>query len=473
MINTIVLLAKRNQSRVIRVVIVGALLCALPVVGLLTTRVSPLFVAAAVVGLLVVPVTLLNLQIGPVLILLSATATSWYVSRGVTPALVLTALLAVAWLTRQMVLKKRLELVKSPVMAPALGFILVAVISLPWGKAMADPLLAEWPRGMGAGSSFELIQLAQLAVLVLSPAALILTANLISTKRHLKVLVWAYLSFTTIGILAQFLRLPRLFQLNLFGLTSTWAVGLLYGQLLFNRKLSKWLRLAFVPVIGVWLYIRFFLGMTWKSGWVPVATSLGMMTFLKSRRLFLLLLVLVLVSVSVSPEWWQQVWAAEYEESTGNRLEKWMFLFGHHSTQGHWLLGTGPFGYALYFMSYFPDNAASTHSNYIDIFLQMGVVGCAVFVWLVGALAWVGYKLYTTPIEDQFIAGFVRSTLGGLVAVLAAMFLGDWFTPFVLNQGLHGFSWTVNSWIFLGALVAVPFILDNEQVRGESHEANT
>lgn len=463
MINTVALLAKRNKALLIRVSIIGILISVLPVVGLLLTKVSPLFVTAAIVGLLVVPVVFLNLQIGPVLILLAATATEWYISKGITPALILTALLATAWLAQRMILERRLELVKSPVMKPALIFIVVAVISLPWSKAMADPLLADWP-------GVELIQLAQLAVLVLSPVALILTANLITAKRHLKVLVYAYIGLTTIGILADFLQLP--FRLNLRGLTSTWAVSLLYGQLLFNRKLSKWLRLAFVPVIGVWLYIRFFFGVTWKSGWLPVLISLVVITFLRSKKLFLLLLVLSLTFILISYGWWQGVWTSEEAES-GNRFDKWSFLFEHHSTWGHWLLGTGPFGYALYFMTYFPGNAASTHSNYIDVFLQMGVVGCMTFAWLIGAIAWVGYKLRATPIEDPFIVGFVSSALGGLVAVLAAMFLGDWFTPFVLNQGLHGFSWTVSSWIFLGALVAVPFILNNEQVRKESLEADS
>jgi hypothetical protein len=464
MINTIVLLTKRNKPWVIRVVIIGMMIGVLPVVGLLTTKVSPLLVIGAIVGLVVAPVVFLNLQIGPVLILLVATATGWYVSKGITPALILTALLAVAWLSQQLVLKHRHKFVRSSVMAPALCFILVAVISLPWGKTMADPFLIDWP-------GVELIQLAQLAVLVLSPVALILTANLITTKRHLKVLVYVYIGFTTIGILAEFLQLP--FQLNLRGLNSTWAVGLLYGQLLFNKKLSKWLRLAFVLVIGVWLYIRFFLGITWLSGWLPVVISMGVITFLRSKKVLLLLLILLLIFIIVFQDWWTEVWAAEYVESGSNRLEKWVFLFEHHSTRGHWFLGTGPFGYALYFMTYFPDSSTSTHSNYIDLFLQLGVVGCAVFAWLLGAIAWVGYKLYASPIKDQFIEGFVPSALGGLVAVLAAMFLGDWFTPFVLNQGLHGFSWTVNSWIFLGALVAVPFILSNEQSGKESLEANS
>jgi hypothetical protein len=462
MINSIVLLAKRNVPVMIRVGIVGVLLCVLSVVGLLVTKVSPLFVAVAIVGLVFAPVVFLNLEMGSVIILLAGTATHWYVSKGITPALILTALLAMAWLVEQVILKRRLELVKSPVMAPALVFITVAVVSLPWGRTMADPFLIDWP-------GVELIQLAQLAVLVLSPVALILTSNLVTTKGHLKVLVFAFIGLTTIGIFAEFLRLP--FWLNLRGLTSTWAVSLLYGQLLFNKRLSKKLRLAFLALIGVWLYTRFFRGIVWKSGWLPVVIVIGVITLLRSKVLFLLLLVFLLISVFVFHGWWEDVWAAENAES-GNRFDKWAFLFEHDSTRGHWLLGTGPFGYARYFMTYFPDNAASTHSNYIDLFLQMGVVGCAAFLWLIGAIACIGYRLHVTPIEDQFIVGFVGSTLGGLVAVLAAMFLGDWFTPFVLNQGLHGFSWTVNSWIFLGALVAVPSILENEQATGGGCEAS-
>ncbi len=451
MINAVKSFTRYHSSRLIRIGTVGGLLLALPVVGWLSLKISPLFIIAAVLAPIAVPVVFFNLQLGPLLILLAATATEWYISKGITPALILTILLAAVWVVQQMVMEHRIELIKSPVMTPSVCFILAAVISLPWGKVMADPLLMTWP-------GVEMIQLAQLAVLVCSPVALILAANLLSKKRHLEMLVYVYLGFTTIGILAEVLRLPL--RLNLRGLTSTWAVSLLYGQLLFNNKLSKWIRLAFLALTGVWLYTRLFLGLTWLSGWLPVVISVGVITFLWSRKMFLLLLVLLLVVVFLNFSWWQEVWATEDAES-GNRFDKWSFLFSHHSTRGHWLLGTGPFGYAMYFMTYFPGRAASTHSNYIDLFLQMGVVGCVAFVWMIGAIAWIGFKLCKISTNaDPFLAGFARSALGGLAAVLVAMFLGDWFTPFVLNQGLHGFSWTISSWVFLGALVAVPVILE-------------
>lgn len=462
MISNMALTLKRNRSLLMRVGVVAGTVGLSPVLGFLFTKVSPLLVIAAIIGAVSAPVVLRNLQVGPMLILAAATATEWYISKGITPALILTAVFVGIWLTQQIVLNHRLALVKSPVMMPALGFMLVAAISLPWGKAMADPLLVYWP-------DFGMVQLAQLAVLALSPAALILTANLITTRRDLMLLVCVYLGMTTVGILLEFVHFP--FHLNLRGINSTWAVGLLYGQLLYNKKMPWWNRLAFILIVALWLFVKFLVGITWLSGWLPVVVTVGVLTFFKSRKATLLLLLVAVIFVFASAGWWEEIWGAEEGES-GNRFDKWSFLFAHHSTRGHWFLGTGPFGYALYFMTYFPDNSASTHSNYIDIYLQMGVVGCVVFVWLMGALARVGYKLHTMSIKDPFIAGFAASGLAGLVSVLVAMFFGDWFTPFVLNQGLHGFSWTVNSWIFLGALVAVPFILDNEQKRKDIHAAN-
>jgi hypothetical protein len=216
-------------------------------------------------------------------------------------------------------------------------------------------------------------------------------------------------------------------------------------------------------LIGLWLYDKFFLGVTWLSGWVPIVLAIAVISFLRSKKLFLILVIILVIVVLVSFNWWTEVFAAENAES-GNRFDKWEFLFLHHSTLGHWFLGTGPFGNAQYFITYFPNNSASTQNNYIDIFLQFGIIGFLAFIWMLGAIAWEGYKLHTTKIGDGFIAGFVNGSIGAFVGVVFAMTLGDWFTPFVLNQGLHAFAYTVSSWIFFGALCAVPVILKNERL---------
>jgi hypothetical protein len=107
----------------------------------------------------------------------------------------------------------------------------------------------------------------------------------------------------------------------------------------------------------------------------------------------------------------------------------------------------------------------SSHNNYADIFLQMGVVGIVALLWVVGSAGRLGVRLIASGIGDPFLLGFVCSSVGGIAAVVVAMMLGDWFTPFVYNQTLAGFSWTVQSWIFIGALCAVPTIIRREARR--------
>jgi hypothetical protein len=39
-----------------------------------------------------------------------------------------------------------------------------------------------------------------------------------------------------------------------------------------------------------------------------------------------------------------------------------------------------------------------------------------------------------------------------------AMALGDWVIPFVYNQTLAGFRFTVHNWLILGALAGLPHL---------------
>jgi hypothetical protein len=45
--------------------------------------------------------------------------------------------------------------------------------------------------------------------------------------------------------------------------------------------------------------------------------------------------------------------------------------------------------------------------------------------------------------------------LGGLLATLGAMMLGDWLLPFIYNIGFSGFRASMLAWMFLGGLVAI------------------
>nr|MCU0495145.1 hypothetical protein [Chloroflexaceae bacterium] len=63
--------------------------------------------------------------------------------------------------------------------------------------------------------------------------------------------------------------------------------------------------------------------------------------------------------------------------------------------------------------------------------------------------------------------GFLRMVAivatGGWIGALASMMLGDWILPFAYNQGIAGYRYTVYSWIFLGLLLSVNQMLNQQE----------
>ncbi|MFU8773703.1 MAG: hypothetical protein ACNA8H_14950, partial [Anaerolineales bacterium] len=96
----------------------------------------------------------------------------------------------------------------------------------------------------------------------------------------------------------------------------------------------------------------------------------------------------------------------------------------------------------------------NSHSQYIDLIAQTGVLGLICFFWLFVEIGKVGWRL-RTQVKDGFQYAYVIGALGGLVGMLVAGILGDWVLPFVYNVGLVGLRSSLIAWLFLGGLVAV------------------
>jgi hypothetical protein len=45
-----------------------------------------------------------------------------------------------------------------------------------------------------------------------------------------------------------------------------------------------------------------------------------------------------------------------------------------------------------------------------------------------------------------------------VVGIILAMALGDWVIPFVYNQTIAGFDYTIETWLAIGMLVALDAI---------------
>jgi hypothetical protein len=102
-----------------------------------------------------------------------------------------------------------------------------------------------------------------------------------------------------------------------------------------------------------------------------------------------------------------------------------------------------------YFVSF------NSHSQYVDLVAQFGLIGVLAFLWFIFEIGRVAWRLRRSPVADGFATAYVYSAIGGFVATLAAGFFGDWLFPFFYNIGLAGFRASVLPWIFMGGLVAI------------------
>lgn len=437
-----------SNTVLLRLAVLVGLVVLLLAVGFVTSRVPPELVLIAVAAPPVVLLSTNRLEYGVLAIIFTAAFVRFSLPTGtqsrIVASLLITAIFIVLWLARMLVVKKRLYLKPSSTNVPLLAFLLTTVISYVWSNAFRDPLVVVW-------STWPVVQLGGMAVIILLPGAFLLTFNTISEIRWLKLLTWLMILIGALALGAYFLQVKLSF-LNTGGLFSLWFVSLTYSQALFNKRLPLWLRLILLGLSGTWIYVYFVTRVTWLSGWLPPLVALGVISFLKSKRLFLVFLLLVAVYVGLNWNYYTgTVLASESEESGRTRLAAWQHNW--RVTGQHILFGVGPAGYAAYYMSYFPSEAMATHSNYIDILSQTGIVGLFFCLWFFLALGWTGYKLCMRLRKTgDFREGLANATLAGWAGCMIAMGLGDWLFPFVYTQTIAGFDYAVYSWVLLGGI---------------------
>jgi O-antigen ligase len=242
--------------------------------------------------------------------------------------------------------------------------------------------------------------------------------------------------------------------LNTAGLFGIWFVALCWSNALLNRRLPDGLRLALGALALGWLLMAFVREGAWVSGWLPALLAFLLVTIVARPRLgvVLLLLSIVVVAVYFSVVYDLLVTQQESDGSLGGdfgRLALWARLID--VIQGRIWFGTGPAGYALYYVTFVPQQAMSTHSNYIDILAQMGIVGVLAFAALLIGLWRLGRRTWER-LSDDLDRAFCAAVLGALPALAFALWLGDWLVPFVYNQTIRGFDHAVYSWVMLAAL---------------------
>jgi len=235
-----------------------------------------------------------------------------------------------------------------------------------------------------------------------------------------------------------------------------WTVIPAYGLLIAQPKLRWYWRVLLLIIIAVTLYQTAVVNADWISGWAPTIVALFAATFLRSKKAFLVLLVIGAITVYSGQGFFTQVADDNINDGSLERLSLWEQNW--RVVRAHWLLGTGPAGYALYYMTYYRDDARSTHNNYMDILAQFGFSGTVAWLWLALTGIYEGWRL-TRRAPPGFLRALAIIATAGWVGAQASMFFGDWVLPFAYNQGVGGYKYTVYTWLFLGTLISIRHLL--------------
>jgi hypothetical protein len=417
------------------------------------TRAPALVLALVAVGFALL--TLRYIGLGVALLPLVGVTVPWSLGTGtqsqIVAAFVLSVFLLGVWPVRAM-LSRQARILDSPVVLPTIALAGVWLLALVVSDVVQDPTV-RFP------STWTLIQLGGLSVVIVPCGVLLLALHVGMDTRWIRWATWSFIALGLVSVAIFFLTPGRgTGPLQTGGLFTMWIVALAYGQALFNDKLASWLRAALVLVAGAWIVKALVLETWWFSGWLPSLVVVAMLTLMRSWRAFVALIATVGLAAVVN---WQTiydvVWGTTVRKGDLTRFDIWnqtLDLVKHYP-----VLGTGPAGYAAYFMNLYAGSrfSLSTHNNYVDVLAETGVVGCLVFAWFLLALMRVGWQACRNW-RSGFLGGYAHAGMAGLIGVSVAMLQGDWLIPFVYNQTIVGYRYTIHSWVFFGFLATLALL---------------
>ncbi len=438
-----------NLRPVVPIAVVAATFGLASVAGLIRLPATAHQLVYAAVGLVGLVVTVNNVELGLAVLPLIGVLVPFSIGTGTQSPLVAALLFAIAliglWFAR-FLLRRQLTILAVPVNLPLCVFMLVWIVSFLHGEASHDRFVWTW-------DSMFTPRVGQLAIVLVSGLVMLLAMNAGRDLRLIQIATWGLIATGVIPLAAYYLhRDSSIGFLEHGGLYTMWVVTLAYGQALFNDRLPWWLRWLLVGFVIAWVYKATFGQTLWFSGWVPAVVAMSVQTLFKNWRWFCALAVAIAVAVLLN---YSAVYTALYtnkvNEGDLSRLGIWQQAFTLFKDSP--VLGTGPAGYAAYNMSVYLHSiySMSSHNGYIDIIVETGGVGVLAYLWFALTMLYTGWKARLRW-TDGFTGGFAQGAFGGLIGLVVAMQLGDWFIPFVYNETIAGFRFTVHSWVFLGFL---------------------
>lgn len=442
-----------QNIRWLRWVIVGGVFLIAIAIGFLASHFKPLYITVAsflpllaLVGIAI----LRKFELFPVIILGTALFVPITLPTGTGSRLAISMLVVILlfglWVLRSMTVERRFSIRPSPVNFPLLAFFGVVAFSVFWSILFRDPFVF-------VPDTFSIVQIAAALVMIFLPVALLMVGNFIESIYQLKIMAVMMIAAGVIGFIKNLTGRP--IPVDTRGMFTLWVVGLAFGFAIFIKNMHWALRTFLFTLVALWIWLNFVINISWVAGWLPGLVALAILTWIRSKKMSILLLLIVAsLFIHDSDYYLGKVLQNETQESGLTRLAAWKANWG--ITREHLIFGTGPAGYAVYYMTYFPTDAMATHSNYVDLVAQTGIVGTVFCLWFFGSLAAMGIRLSKRLRgRGDFVEALANISLAGTFACIVIMAFGDWLFPFAYTQTIVGFNYALYNWLFMGAILVL------------------
>ena len=402
---------------------------------------------AAIAGLTGLIFLLRSPQLGFLLIVAGGMFVPFSGPGGVNASVLLILLLMGLWLMDMFVVKRRFQFVSSRALRPAAYFMIVSILAFALGQI---------PWFVFANQAPLDAQLGGFTIYFLLLATMIMTGNIVRDLRWLQAIVWTFIGLGMLYVLGRTLHLSIIDRIYPHGFYANsmfwmWLVILPLSQAIFNKQLKVNTRILLYGFVCVTFYVALVQQSDWKSGWVPAASAAAALVGLRFKKLalfsipFVLIIAVYLAQDLISTDLY----------SWGTRIDAWWIVLEISRVSP--LIGLG-FANYYWYAPLFPIRGYyirfNSHSQFVDIIAQTGILGLLCFFWLlfeVGRLAW----QLIAKLPDGFSRGYAYAILAAIPGSLMAAFLVDWLLPFAYNIGLDGVRASVLTWIFFGGLVSI------------------
>lgn len=355
------------------------------------------------------------------------------------------------WLMEMFVVQRNFQFVHSASLVPIVTFLVISTLAfvvgqIPWFVfARQAPITA---------------QVGGYAVFLLSIGCLLLSAHLIKDIRWLKIIVWVFIGLSAFYVIGRTFDLSFVVQLYHSRFTAqsmfwTWLITLAASQVIFNSRLPWHMKGLLTALVLLTFYVATIQSYDWKSGWIPPLIATLVLLGIRYRKLVLIAIPVIMLGTLYAT----MNLIASDEYSWGTRLDAWRIVLEISRVSP--IFGTG-FANYYWYTPLFPIRgwyvSFNSHSQFIDLIAQTGFLGLLAFCWLFIVLGQLSWRL-SNYLPDGFARAYTYGVFAGIVATVAAAFLGDWVLPFVYNVGLNGFRASILPWMFMGGVIALEQIL--------------